>query len=227
MFKNKKEFYNSDEFASLKEYLTDERKNPDNGLVYCEHCGRPIIKKYDMVAHHKKELTDENINDYMTSLNPELIMLVHFKCHNEIHRRFGKEGYRKAYIVYGPPCGGKTTFVQTNAGPNDLIVDMDSIYQMITINDRYIKPDRIKMNAFAVRDCLYEQIKYRTGKWENAYVIAGLPMATERQRLEIRLNASSVFIDVDKDTCKARAQERSNAEETIRYIEEWFSMYTI
>lgn len=82
------------------------------------------------------------------------------------------------------------------------------------------------MNAFAVRDCLYEQIKYRTGKWENAYVIAGLPMAMERQRLEIRLNASSVFIDVDKDTCKARAQERSNAEETIRYIEEWFSMYT-
>lgn len=51
-------------------------------------------------------------------------------------------------------------------------------------------------------------------------------MAMERQRLEIRLNASSVFIDVDADTCKARAQERSNAEETIKYIEEWFSMYT-
>ena len=174
-----------------------------------------------MIAHHKKELTEQNINDYMISLNPDLIMLVHFKCHNEVHRRFGKEGYRNVYIVYGPPCSGKTTFVQNNAGPNDIIVDMDSIYQMITINDRYIKPDRLKMNAFAVRDCLYEQIKYRTGKWENAYVIAGLPMAMERQRLEIRLNASSVFIDVDADTCKARAQERSNAEETIKYIEEW------
>ena len=95
MFKNKKEFYNSDEFNSLKEYLTNERKNPDDGMVYCEHCGRPIVKKYDMVAHHKKELTDQNINDYMISLNPELIVLVHFKCHNEIHRRFGKEGYRR------------------------------------------------------------------------------------------------------------------------------------
>lgn len=226
MFKNKKEFYNSDEFLRLKEYLADERKNPDDGLVYCEHCGRPIIKKYDMIAHHKKELTEQNINDYMISLNPDMIMLVHFKCHNEVHRRFGKEGYRNVYIVYGPPCSGKTTFVQNNAGPNDIIVDMDSIYQMITINDRYIKPDRLKMNAFTVRDCLYEQIKYRTGKWENAYVISGLPMAMERQRLEIRLNASSVFIDVDVDTCKARAQERSNAEETIKYIEEWFSMYT-
>lgn len=226
MFKNKKEFYNSDEFLRLKEYLADERKNPDDGIVYCEHCGRPIIKKYDMIAHHKKELTEQNINDYMISLNPDMIMLVHFKCHNEVHRRFGKEGYRNVYIVYGPPCSGKTTFVQNNAGPNDIIVDMDSIYQMITINDRYIKPDRLKMNAFVVRDCLYEQIKYRTGKWENAYVISGLPMAMERQRLEIRLNASSVFIDVDVDTCKARAQERSNAEETIKYIEEWFSMYT-
>lgn len=226
MFKNKKEFYNSDEFLRLKEYLADERKNPDDGIVYCEHCGRPIIKKYDMIAHHKKELTEQNINDYMISLNPDMIMLVHFKCHNEVHRRFGKEGYRNVYIVYGPPCSGKTTFVQNNAGPNDIIVDMDSIYQMITINDRYIKPDRLKMNALAVRDCLYEQIKYRTGKWENAYVISGLPMAMERQRLEIRLNASSVFIDVDVDTCKARAQERSNAEETIKYIEEWFSMYT-
>ena len=214
MFKNKKEFYNSDEFLRLKEYLADERKNPDDGLVYCEHCGRPIIKKYDMIAHHKQELTEQNINDYMISLNPDMIMLVHFKCHNEVHRRFGKEGYRNVYIVYGPPCSGKTTFVQNNAGPNDIIVDMDSIYQMITINDRYIKPDRLKMNAFAVRDCLY------------AYVISGLPMAMERQRLEIRLNASSVFIDVDVDTCKARAQERSNAEETIKYIEEWFSMYT-
>lgn len=225
MFRNKKEFYNSDEFAACKNEAIEERKHSD-GLVYCEHCGKPILKKYDLIAHHRKELTDQNVNDYMISLNKEMIKLVHFKCHNEIHKRFGKERMKKVYIVYGPPCGGKSTFVYDNAGPNDLIVDMDSIYQMISINDRYIKPDRLKLNAFALRDNLYDQIKCRVGKWENAYVIAGLPMLMERQRLSQKLDGELIYIDCDITTCKARAIERLNYTDTLKYIDDWFRLYT-
>ena len=38
----------------------------------------------------------------------------------------------------------------------------------------------------------------RKGKWKNAYVIGGYPAKMERERLEQRLNAESIFISEDK-----------------------------
>ena len=35
-----------------------------------------------------------------------------------------------------------------HAGRNDLIVDIDKIYQCISINKEYIKPNSIKNNVF-------------------------------------------------------------------------------
>ena len=44
---------------------------------------------YEVIAHYKTPLTMQNVNDYSVSLNPENIMLVTHKAHNEIHSRFG------------------------------------------------------------------------------------------------------------------------------------------
>lgn len=224
MFKTLKDFYNSDEFANTKQLIMSERIH-DDGFLYCEHCGKKLIHKYDIIAHHKTELTEQNMNDYMVSLNPELIMMVHFSCHNQIHARFGYENKKVVFIIYGAPCSGKTSWVYDIASPNDLIVDMDSIFEMISSNPRYIKPNRLLTNVFAVRDLLYDQIKYRNGKWEKAYVIGGFPMQMERERLEKRLNATSIFIEADKETCMERAKNRPNYTDTIKYINDWFGKF--
>lgn len=216
------EFYKSKEWTDLVAFLKLERVSAD-GKLYCEHCGREIINKYDCIGHHEIELTDQNVNDYDISLNPENVRLIHFKCHNIIHRRFGGEAQRKVYLVYGPPCAGKTSWVHETASPNDLIMDMDSIWQAITVNDRYTKPARLRTCVFRVRDCIIDMAKCRTGKWQDAYIIGGYPMLMERTRLIDMLGATPIFIDTSKQTCIERAKDRGD--EWIEFVSDWFEKY--
>ena len=134
-------FYQSDEWRGLVARLKIERVNAD-GLLLCEHCGQPIVRKYDCIGHHKTELTDENVNDYVVSLNPANVALIHFRCHNEIHRRFGSPVMRRVFLVYGAPGAGKTTWVRENAERDDLILDIDRLWEAVCLSDRYHKPPR-------------------------------------------------------------------------------------
>ena len=216
-------FYKSDEWYDLVTQLKLERVNED-GDVICEHCGKPIIKAYHCIGHHKVELTEQNVNDFSISLNPDSIMLVHHKCHNQIHERFGYEKPKEVWIVYGPPCAGKSTWVRDTAGPEDIVLDIDNIWQMITVNDGHVKPNRLKTNVFGVRDCILDMIRTRTGKWRRAYVIGGYPLSMDRTRLEQSLGARCIFIYEDKETCleRARVSERHDWE---KHIESWFDDY--
>lgn len=219
-----KSFYKSKEWANLLAQLKDERTKAD-GILYCEHCGKPIIKAYDCIGHHKKELTESNVNDYQVSLNPDNIMLIHFRCHNQIHERWGFVKPKQVYLVYGAPCSGKTTWVREVAGSEDIVLDIDNIWQMISVNDRYVKPNRLKINVFGVRDCIMDMIRTRTGNWKNAYVIGGYPLGMERQRVIDSLGATPIYIDEKKEVCLARAEaaERNGWKE---YINQWFDDYT-
>ena len=131
MFNSLSEFYTSRQWERFLQVIKDERTN-EEGFIICEHCGKPIVQKYDCIGHHKQELTEANVNNYDISLNPDNVALVHHKCHNIIHERFGCY-IRKVYIVHGAPCSGKTSFVESVANKDDIVLDMDSIWQMISI----------------------------------------------------------------------------------------------
>ena len=143
---NPQELYKTKEWEKLKELLMLERVN-DKGEIICEHCHKPIVKKYDCIGHHKIALTNDNVNDVSITLNPDNVALVHFKCHNEIENRFGFN-VRTVYLVHGAICSGKSSWVKEQAGKNDLIVDMDSIWECISNNPRYVKPPTLKQNVF-------------------------------------------------------------------------------
>ena len=171
-------FYKSTQWQKFRSVLINDRLTAD-GEIICEHCGKPIYKKYDIIAHHKKKLTDDNVNNAELSLNPDNIELIHFKCHNAIHQRF--DGFKqRVYLVYGSPCSGKTTFVYDNAYDDDLILDVDKIWECVCKNNRYNKSSRLKANVFGIRDTILDQIRTRTGMWRNAYVIGGYPLRTDR-----------------------------------------------
>ena len=213
-------FYQRKEWIRLLEQLKIERLNEDGQLI-CEHCGRPITKKYDCIGHHVVELTEDNINDYSISLNPDNVKLIHFRCHNLIHERF--EGFKQnVYLVYGSPCSGKSSWVHEVANDDDLIIDMDSIWESICLSDRLHKPKRLKANAFGVRDCLIDQVRTRKGMWRNAYVIGGYPLRTDRDRLCNLLNAQPIYIEATEKECIERAPN----EDWKDYIFEWFENFT-
>lgn len=219
-------FYQSKEWTKLMAVLKMERVNADGQLI-CEYCGKPITKTYDAIGHHTEFLTEENVNDADISLNPERIQIVHHVCHNKIHDKFGYKR-KEIFLVYGPPLSGKTTYVQDVLVPGDLVIDMDSIWQCITGLPRYQKPGKLRAVAFGMRDYLMDAAKVRNGKWQNAYIVGGFPLISERERIIKTYGAREVFIDVSKEECMARlaADQERDKEEWTGYIDEWFRRYT-
>ena len=223
------QFYTSDEWRGLRAALISERMNPRDGILYCEECGEPILNLYECIGHHKQELTMQNVNDYSISLNPENIALVHMKCHNAIHARFGYTALKKVYYVWGAPCSGKSTFVRENKGNSDLVVDIDLLWQAVTGGALYDKPDALKTPVFALRDSLLDVVKTRAGKWERAWIIEGGARKGDRERRIAALGAEDIFINTDKETCYMRlaSDERRVCvrDQWHKYISDWFSTY--
>ena len=211
-----KQFYTSNAWRNLLTILRQERTG-DDGLLRCAYCGKPIVKKYDCVGHHKKELNEVNVNDPSIALNPDNVELIHFGCHNIIHQRFGA-GRQQVFIVYGCVKAGKSRWVETNATSDDLIIDVERIEQAIGIN----KSKRLRANIFRTRDALIDQVRTRTGQWRNAYIIGGYPLRSDRDRLCDLLNAQTIFIDTPEEECL----ERCDTEEEREYVKEWQRNFT-
>lgn len=235
MITNLQDFYRSKAWETFIKIIAAERAD-ESGLIWCEHCGQPIIYKYDRIAHHKTHLSLANVNDANIALNPDNIALVHHRCHNEIHERFGfakPQAIRpkKVYLVHGSPCSGKSSYAASVASPGDIIMDMDAIWACISATgsiaggDGYTaKDERLKRNAFCVRDCILDMIKTRFGEWNNAYIIGGYPRQAERERMATIYGAEMVHIDTPRDLCMLRAAERPK--EWAGYVAEYWAAYT-
>ena len=225
MFNSTFEFYRSKEWARFRQVVINDRMHED-GFVYDEITGKPIVKAYDIILHHKDELTDENVNDYNISLNPDNIMLVSHKTHNSIHNKLGHSN-REVYLVYGAPLAGKSEWVKENRADGDLVVNLDDIWQCVSGCDRYVHPNRLKAIVFAVRDALLDCVKYRTGKWLSAYVVGGYALTSERERICKELGAREIFIDATMDECINRVRE---IPEDVRkdyegFVRDWFERF--
>lgn len=221
------DFYRSREWEDLIKIIRLERLNKD-GFNICEHCGKPIIHKYDCIGHHKIPLTSENYSDAQISLNSSNIALVHHACHNRIHNKLVM-GERQVFIVYGSPLSGKSSWVRENKCEGDLIVDIDRLWECVSGCQPYTKPPRLNGIVFPLYNQLLDLVRYRQGKWLNAYVIGGYPLISERERLSRELGARLVYIDTDKSTCLERLNINPNGrniEEWTGFIERWFSLYT-
>ena len=227
-FNSLAQFYNSDVWRDLRLLIMNERAR--NGVIYDEYNGEPIYKPFDVVAHHKQEITMQNVNDVSISLNPDNIMLVSHRSHNAIHARFGFGNYKKIYYVYGAPCSGKSTFVQSVKGNSDLIIDIDLIWQALNGGNKYEKPDSLKSAVFAVRDLLFEKAKQRAGTWQRCYISEGGAGKAERERRINALGAEPIFVQASKEQCINNLMQDNERiavrEQWIEYINKWFDVYT-
>lgn len=187
----------------------------------CQRCGR-IVDIKQLHAHHKVLLTPSNVNDISISLNPDNIEILCSSCHDEEHNRFGYTEHH-IYIIYGAPCSGKTTYALERMSNNDIIVDLDMIYEMLTGQDGHEHSDGLRFIAFKIRDTLYDIIKTRYGRFDNAYIVAGLPHRGEREALARRLGAELVHIDTSEAECIKRAEGRPS--HTTQIIKNYFVNY--
>jgi hypothetical protein len=221
-----KTFYASEKWQKLRRVLISER-----GPI-CEHCKNIVPRTKDLIGHHTIELTPENVNDYSISLNSEKIELICFDCHNKEHKRFGyQSSNRQVFIVYGPPMSGKASFVKENCNRGDLVVDMDKLYAAVSMLPYYDKPDNLFSNVIGIHNQLIDNIKTRSGKWHNAWIIGGYADKYKRNRLADDLGAELIFCDVSQEECLIRLSldedRKYRQEEWQGYIEKWFRSYTV
>lgn len=211
------QFYCSKAWLELSHYL----KVAANGK--CQKCGEIKIEFKDLIPHHKIALTEDNVDDPNISLNPENIEIICFDCHNKEHRRFGYS--KMVYMVWGSPLSGKTTAVRQMMRYGDLVLDMDLLWQAVTMQPENIKPDNCRFNIFALRDNLLDQIKTRYGQWYDAYVIGGYPDKYERERLAHTLGAELIYCDATKQECFDRRIKSGRPEIWDKYISDWWEIY--
>jgi predicted kinase len=217
-------FYCSKEFTELSLLM----KLKSGGK--CANCGG-IFPVADLRTHHKQELTLGNIHDPRITLNADNLEVLCHDCHNRKHKRFAAvPGARRVFVVWGAPCSGKSTYVAQCATHKDLIIDLDRIHLAICNCGLYDKPDATKAEAFALRDKLLERIRYRAGKWEDAYIIGGYPDRTEREQIKREYNAVLIHIDTPREECVRRAckdDSRAAVRDTvIKWVEEYYARLT-
>ena len=224
-----RKFYRSDEWLRFTQVLRLGRSV--DGVLHCAYCGKPIVRAYDAICHHKEPLTETNVTNMSIALNPDNIDVVHHACHNRIHADKLPHDH-EVFLVYGAPLSGKSSWVETVREPGDLIVDMDKIWHCISCGGgdaiSYVKPPRLRAVAFALRDELFRIVEMRVGKWERAYVIGGFPLLSERERLCRKFGAREVFIDATETECLERldACEDGRGVEWQEFIREWFRLAT-
>ena len=226
MFNSLSDFYRSKEWEDFRKVIISERTAPD-GFVYDEITGKPIVKAYDIILHHKIELTLDNVNDFNISLNPDNVQIVSFNTHNNIHNRYGT-WTRHVYLVYGSPLSGKSTFVKERANVHDLIIDIDRIYSCISNNPQYVKSGRLYDNAQAVQSALLDTVKYKRGKWVNCFIVGGYPYKGDRERMCVEYGAEEIFIECDKETALARLESNPDGRdinEWRKYIDVYFERF--
>ena len=232
-------FYKSSEWEDFRKRIIAERTGED-GILRDEVTGEPILRKYDCILHHVEELTEDNWRDVTISLNPDNVKVVSFRTHNQLHKRgFCTDGKRenpiglhKVYLVWGSPCAGKSTWVQSVAEDDDLIVDIDRVWMALqkdkdgSGNSGAVdKPWRIKDVVFDVYKSLLDCVRVRRGRWNACYIVAGLPLEAERLRLMEQLSVDrDIYIECDKSVCLERA--KAKGDKWIEYVEQWWDRYT-
>lgn len=219
-------FYQSKEWLRFRNVVINDRIKED-GFIYDEVTGKPIINRYDIILHHTIFLNDQNVNDHSISLNPELIQIVSHKTHNRIHNKFGYQR-QEVYLVYGSPLSGKTTYVDTVSEPGDLVLDLDKIWGAICACSGETKPASLNPVAFGIRDYILESIRIRRGKWHNAYIIGGYPLVSERERLCRQMGAREIYIESTMELCLQRLERDTvrNHRDWEQYIRTWWERYT-
>lgn len=218
-------FYCRKEYLTLAEYC----KAKSGGI--CARCGG-VFDVDKLRPHHIIELTLDNIDDPNITLNPDNIEVLCHDCHNAIHNRFGNAiSTKRVYVVYGSPFAGKTTYVETVATRNDIIVDLDKIHKAICVCGLRDKPDATKRLSFQIRDLILNEIETATQwrKWQDAYIIGTYPERCDREEMQRRYGAELVHIDTSKDECIKRAmklESKSVRDAAVGWIDNYWQRYT-
>ncbi|MDE6834608.1 MAG: hypothetical protein K2J39_10260, partial [Ruminococcus sp.] len=129
-------------------------------------------------------------------------------------------------LVYGPPCGGKSTYVQNNADDEDIIYDGDEILSVITLKKAHsVIESEIRFVASDIRYNLLESASNRNV--EIFWLIASYPTESVLKLIE-NFQYEKIFINATMQECLDRLENdetRPDKEKWKEIIQKWFEKY--
>lgn len=125
-------------------------------------------------------------------------------------------------VVYGPPMGGKTTYVLNHCNAGDLILDIDRIYEAISgLSPREKRKDLLPYAIF-VFDALVEKIRQLP---HDAWIITTIKEKADR--IEKVFKAQRIDLIPLMDECLKRIKGDSGRDTDYyrEIIKNWYSQY--
>ena len=136
---------------------------------------------------------------------------------------------KTVYIVYGPPCAGKSTFVKKNMKPTDLVFDMDAVQNALCYGaDHAGKPHTLGA-ALALRNAFIAYLNnQRPDAQGNAWVIVSSASPEYFARRFFGARISVVRLLAPLDVCLKRLELDDTRPDKVFWrqaIREWFDEY--
>lgn len=124
------------------------------------------------------------------------------------------------FIVCGPPCAGKSTFVRDHSASGDLIWDYDLIHQALSGQDDHDHLSEIRPFVIAAREAIFNQLEAHQS--QRAWIITSSSKQSEIQSLSDRFGAEIIYLEISQEEAHLRARADQRPEIWHDYIENWF-----
>lgn len=124
-------------------------------------------------------------------------------------------------ILCGPPCSGKTTYIKANAGPLDILIDVDTIAQGVSPGYQHWNgqlDSGLLNQSIRIRNAMLGSLARRKGG--RAWFIVSAPTEAERQWWADRLGGTVVLLHPGIAECKRRAVSRGTPR-AIKGVDDW------
>lgn len=136
---------------------------------------------------------------------------------------------RSVTLVVGPPCSGKSTYVEQHAQPDDLVLCVDTFAQEAGSPVTHSHEGKYWQAGEKRFQELCDELNVQ--KDITAWVIRSVPESEEREELALRIGATSVIVLLPElYVAYERALNRADVPDidvpaTIRAISSWFRRY--
>ena len=124
------------------------------------------------------------------------------------------------YIVAGPPCSGKSTYVRNHYKRGDLVYDFDTMHSALSGLSAHDHLENIKHFVIVARDAVFGELEKR--KNQNAWIITSTKEDAVLKGLRDRLSAEVVFLEVSREEAHRRCEEDSRPSIWHTYVDAWF-----
>ena len=122
-------------------------------------------------------------------------------------------------VIIGPPCAGKSTYIQSKAATGDVLIDYDAIAKAIGNKSSHNATGSIRDIALSMRwRAIYSITE---GIEDDAWIIHTAP---NESLIKEYAEAGAVFqiLDPGIEACIERAKQDERPEETIEVIQQWY-----